>query len=174
MRNPNLASAPPRPPLNRQSLLFYLCLQMSQQWLTHVRWVIATYFSFDALVQNQLSGGTVDCSQGFDPTMVQMLKEGLVRATPLQKAFLNQLASPQPGCVCAACSVTHNLHGLEHFLVWCTVRLACCGADVGHGVWTAHSMVTRIRHEPRLAVPVGFAPALHEHVPPTTRGSRAC
>ena len=79
------------------SSFFISFTQPYNQWLTQLRYISAFYFSIEALMQNELRGGTVDCSKGLNNDQVDMLTSGVGNMTSLQKAVLNQLKQPQPG-----------------------------------------------------------------------------
>jgi len=72
-------------------------VQVYNQWLTQLRYISAFYFAIEALMQNEMRGGVVDCSNGMNQDQVDMLTAGVANLSRMQKAVLNQLKAPQPG-----------------------------------------------------------------------------
>lgn len=72
-------------------------LQVWMHWLTQLRYISAAYFALEALVLNEFTGQTSDCSKGLEARLVDMLKAGLSSATPLQLTMLERMKQPQPG-----------------------------------------------------------------------------
>jgi hypothetical protein len=71
--------------------------QVWMQWITQLRYISASYFAIEALVQNEFRGTTMDCEAGLGAGLVDPLTAGLNNTSPLQLAVLNQLKQPQPG-----------------------------------------------------------------------------
>jgi hypothetical protein len=66
-------------------------------WLTQLRYISAVYFGFEALVLNEFSGVTLDCSQGMGPDYMNFVLTAFPRLTSAQKGILERMSQPQPG-----------------------------------------------------------------------------
>ena len=67
------------------------------QGATGLRYITAGYYLMEALMVNQFTGRTLDCSGGLGADVADTLTGSLVSASSLQKLVIEQLKEPQPG-----------------------------------------------------------------------------
>lgn len=65
-------------------------------WLTQLRYISAVYFGFEALVLNEFSGVTLDCSNGMGEEYMNFVLTAFPRMTAAQKQILGRMSQPQP------------------------------------------------------------------------------
>jgi len=65
-------------------------------WLTQLRYITTVPFGLEALLINEYSGTTVDCSKGIEPSLVHLVQSALPNLTKAQSTIINNLLKPQP------------------------------------------------------------------------------
>ncbi|KAI8464872.1 MAG: P-loop containing nucleoside triphosphate hydrolase protein [Monoraphidium minutum] len=121
--------------------------EVINQWLTYLRYVSATYYSFEAVTQIEFAGVNLSCRQGFSQTEMAFVLGAFPNTSNSQKNQVNLfLGQPNPNCVMDTNSIIRYFQFGRPF--WMSVVILLGYLGVCH-LLTFGAMLVAARRERR-------------------------